>query len=174
MYLLYLYLRAIPEGNRNLLVPTDRDELDHAAPKAAVKLANKKVEKKDWIEELVVRFTVQHVLTDENIEKIATRAMEVFEKESADTTYLTGLQDQLKEVKKKIKNLMTAIEQGIITSTTKERLEELESEKNHIEGQIAKEEMKKPLLTKERIMFWLLSFKSGDVNDVEYQRTVEP
>lgn len=133
---------------------------------------NKKVEKKDWIEELVVRFTVQHVLTDENIEKIATRAMEVFEKESADTTYLTGLQDQLKEVKKKIKNLMTAIEQGIITSTTKERLEELESEKNHIEGQIAKEEMKKPLLTKERIMFWLLSFKSGDVNDLEYQRRV--
>lgn len=37
---------------------------------------------------------------------------------------------------------VTAIEQGIITSTTKERLEELESEKNHIEGQIAKEEMK--------------------------------
>ena len=135
-------------------------------------LCNKKVEKKDWIEELVVRFTVQHVLTDENIEKIATRAMEVFEKESADTTYLTGLQDQLKEVKKKIKNLMTAIEQGIITSTTKERLEELESEKNHIEGQIVKEEMKKPLLTKERIMFWLLSFKSGDVNDLEYQRRV--
>lgn len=132
----------------------------------------KKVEKKEWLEEVVVRFTVEHVLTDENIEKIATRAMEVFEKESADTTYLTGLQDQLKEIKKKIKNIMTAIEQGIITSTTKERLEELESEKNHIEGQIAKEKIKKPLLTKERIMFWLLSFKKGDVTDREYQRRV--
>lgn len=56
---------------------------------------------------------------------------------------------------------MTAIEQGMITSTTKERLEELELEKNDVDGQIAREEMKKPLLTKERIMYWLVSSKSG-------------
>lgn len=132
----------------------------------------KKVEKKDWIEELVTRFTVQEVLTDENIDRIATKAMEIIEKESADTTYLEGLQNELKEVQKKIKNIMTAIEQGIITSTTKDRLEELESEKNEIEGRIAREEIKKPLLTKERIVYWLLSFKSGDINDIEYRRRV--
>ena len=132
----------------------------------------KAVEKKDWIEEVVVRFTVQKVLTDENIERIAIKAMEIIEKESADTTYLQGLQDQLKEVSKKIKNIMTAIEQGIITSTTKDRLMELEEEKNNIESQIAREEMKKPLLTKERIMFWLHSFKSGDIDNVEYRRRV--
>lgn len=132
----------------------------------------KKVEKKDWIEELVVRFTVQEVLTDENIDLIATRAMEIIEKESADTTYLEGLEGELKGVQKKIKNIMTAIEQGIITSTTKDRLEELESEKNDIEGRIAREKMKKPLLTKERIMYWLLSFKSGNINDNEYRRRV--
>lgn len=132
----------------------------------------KKVEKKDWIEELVVRFTVQEVLTDENIDLIATRAMEIIEKESADTTYLEGLEGELKEVQKKIKNIMTAIEQGIITSTTKDRLEELESEKNDVEGRIAREKMKKPLLTKERIKYWLLSFKSGNINDNEYRRRV--
>ena len=32
--------------------------------------------------------------------------------------------------------------------------------------------MKKPLLTKERIKYWLVSFKSGDINDVEYRRKV--
>lgn len=135
-------------------------------------VCTKKVEKKDWIEELVTRFTVQEVLTDENIDRIATKAMEIIEKESADTTYLEGLQNELKEVQKKIKNIMTAIEQGIITSTTKDRLEELESEKNEIEGRIAREEIKKPLLTKERIVYWLLSFKSGDINDIEYRRRV--
>ena len=67
---------------------------------------------------------------------------------------------------------MTAIEEGIITSTTKSRLEELETEKNEIEGRIAREEMKKPLLTKDRIVYWLLSFKSGDIQDTEYQRRV--
>ena len=132
----------------------------------------KKVEKKDWIEQTVVSFTVQYVLTDENIDRIATKAMEIIEKESADTTYIEGLRGELKEVQKKIRNLMTAIEEGIITSTTKSRLEELETEKNEIEGRIAHEEMKKPLLTKDRIVYWLLSFKSGDVQDTEYQRRV--
>ncbi|HIT33852.1 MAG TPA: hypothetical protein IAC31_04385, partial [Candidatus Faecousia intestinigallinarum] len=91
---------------------------------------------------------------------------------SADTSYIEGLREQVKDIRKKIQNLMTAIEQGIITPTTKQRLEELESQKNDVEGQIAREEMKKPLLTKERIMYWLLSFKSGDVTDREYQRRV--
>ena len=35
-----------------------------------------------------------------------------------------------------------------------------------------REEMKKPLLTKERIMYWLESFKRGDIEDVEYQRRI--
>lgn len=132
----------------------------------------KNSEKKDWIEELVVRFTVQTVLTDENIELIATKAMEIIEKESADTTYLTGLKEQLKDINKKLKNIMNAIEQGIITPTTKDRLSELEEEKKNVSANIAREEMKKPLLTKERIMYWLASFKSGDVKDVEYRRKV--
>ncbi|MEG0252440.1 MAG: recombinase family protein, partial [Christensenellaceae bacterium] len=73
---------------------------------------------------------------------------------------------------KKIKNLMAAIEQGIITSTTKERLEELEQEKRDTKCRIAKEEIKKPLLSKERIAYWLTSFKSGDIHDVDYQQRV--
>lgn len=133
---------------------------------------DKKVEKKDWIEKLVVQYTVENVLTDENIELIATRAMELIEKELQDTSVLVSLQGMLKETNKKIKNLLTAIEQGIFTSTTKQRLEELEAERRDLEGQIAREEMKKPLLTKERIMFWLASFKKGDINDIEYQRRV--
>ena len=133
---------------------------------------NKAVEKKEWLETIVVKFTVQQVLTDENIERIATKAMELIQKELEDTSVLIGLQGMLRECNKKIKNLMTAIEQGIITPTTKERLEELEEERRELEGKIAKEEMKKPLLSKERIMYWLTSFKSGDIQDIEYQRRI--
>lgn len=132
----------------------------------------KKSEKKDWIEEVAVRFTVEKVLTDENIKLIAQRAMEIIQKESADTTYLEGLKEELKDIQKKIKNLVSAIEQGIISSTTKERLDELEQEKLNIEGLIAHEEMKKPLLTEERIIYWLYSFKNGNIKDKEYQRRV--
>jgi len=133
---------------------------------------DKKIEKKEVIERIIVEFTIQQVLTDENIDKISTRAMELIEKEMQDTSLLVGLKSQLKDTNKRIKNLMSAIEQGIITPTTKDRLEELEGERRDLEGQIAREEMKKPLLTKERIMYWLESFKRGNIEDVEYQRRI--
>ena len=129
-------------------------------------------ERKDWLEEVVVRFTVQKVLTDENIARIAKKAMELIEGDSADNSYLMALQGELKGIHIKINNLVSAIEQGIITPSTKNRLTELEGEKNEVEGKIAAEEMKKPLLTRERIEYWLTSFKSGDIDDVEYRRRV--
>lgn len=132
----------------------------------------KAVEKKDWIEEIVVRFTVEKVLTDESIDRIATKAMEIIEKDRQDTSVLAGLQKLLKDCNKRIKNLLSAVEQGLVTPATKDRLEELEQERRDLEGQIAREEMKKPLLTKERIVYWLTSFKSGDIRDIEYQRRV--
>lgn len=133
---------------------------------------DKENEKKLPLEELVVRHTVKHVLTDENIERISTRAMEIIEKEWADTSYLTSLQDSLRDTEKKISNIMRAIEEGIITSSTKSRLEELENEKNVIQKEIYSEELKKPTLTKERIKFWLMSFKNGDIKDESYRRKI--
>lgn len=133
---------------------------------------SKKVEKKDWLEELVVQYTVHTVLTDENIDRIATKAIELIEKDIQDTSFLIGLQEKLKNTNKKIKNLMSAIEQGVITPSTKGRLEELERERWDIEGQIAQEEIKKPFLTKEHIVYWLTSFKSGDIKDIEYRRRI--
>ena len=98
--------------------------------------------------------------------------MELIEKDLKDTSVLEGLRGMLKECNKRIKNLLSAVEQGLVTPATKDRLEELEQERRDIEGQIAREEMKKPLLTKERIVYWLTSFKSGNIRDIEYQRRV--
>ena len=61
---------------------------------------------------------------------------------------------------------------GIVNQSTKDRLDELEQEKQDIQTKIIREEMKKPLLTKERIVYWLTSFKSGNIEDIEYQRRV--
>ncbi|GHV48065.1 hypothetical protein FACS189499_06740 [Clostridia bacterium] len=133
---------------------------------------NKEAERKSYLEDLVVRYTVTNVLTDENIERIATKAMELIEKEFADTSYIDGLRAKEKENEKKIKNIMSAIEQGIITSTTKDRLDELEKAKRDVERRITREEIKNPFLTKERIEYWLCSFKNGDINDMDYKRRV--
>ena len=137
---------------------------DHSCPKHT--------EKKDWLEEIVVRTTVQKVLTDDNIHFIAVKVMELVEKESQDTSIKTTLESSLKDVNKRISNLMSAIEQGIITPTTKDRLTELEQERTDLETQIAHEDIKKPLLSVERVEYWLNQFKSGDITDIKYQRRV--
>lgn len=131
---------------------------------------NKKVEKKEWLEQTVVQLIVDKVLTDETIERIATKTMEVLEKEYSDTSMLHALQERLKEVEKRINNIMEAIEQGIITPTTKTRLEGFEQEKLELEGQIIEEEKKKPSLTKELILQWLNLFRDGDIKNIKYQR----
>lgn len=133
---------------------------------------NKQNEKKEPLEELIVKHTVDTVLTDENIELIATKTMGLIEKDFADTSYLTGLQINMKETNKKITNIMKAIEQGIITPTTKARLEELEQERDTLIAEISVEEMKKPSLSKERIMYWLTSFKDGSLKDENYKRHI--
>lgn len=133
---------------------------------------DKKSERKDWIEQTVVRFTVEKVLTDENIKLIAHKAMEIIAKESADTTYLDGLRAELKDVEKKIKNLITAIENGIFSETTKSRLDELENEKADVEALIAREEIKKPRIDESHIIYWMSKFRDGDIKDLSYQRRV--
>lgn len=78
-------------------------------------------------------------------------------------------EEELEEVKKAIKNVMTAIEQGIITPTTKERLVELEGERRRLEATVAVERAALVDIPKEKIQFWLESFRNGDVADKKYQ-----
>ena len=133
---------------------------------------DKKPEKKDWIEDFVVRHTVEKVLTDENIETIATKAMDIINKEAQDKSVLNALQDELKDVEKRLKNIVDLMEQGIASSTTKDRLLELENRKEDLIKQIAVEGTKRPFLTKERIIYWLESFKCGNVDDPAFKRRV--
>ena len=133
---------------------------------------DKKPEKKDWIEDFVVRHTVQTVLTDENIDMISTKAMEIVNQDFQDTSVLEQLQAQLKDTEKRLTNILDLMEQGIATATTRDRLLELENRKEDLIKQIAVESTKKPFLTKERIMYWLESFKDGNVDDLAFRRRV--
>ena len=134
---------------------------------------DKQIERKEWIEGIVVSYTVKTMLTDERIEKIAEKAIEIIEKEAAENSTLPQLEDTLKDVEKRLKNLLAVMEQGMMNSeTVRDRVFELESEKRDLEIRIAKEQNKKPRLTKEHIIFWLESFRQGDVDSEEYRRRV--
>ena len=71
---------------------------------------------------------------------------------------------------KGLKNLLKAIEAGIFTPTTKERMEELERQKEELNISLIRAQMAQPVFTKEEIVKWISRFKYGNINDKAYQR----
>ena len=65
---------------------------------------------------------------------------------------------------------MNAIQMGIITPSTKERLNDLETQKSELTVQIMKEEMSVPLLTKEQILFFLTKFRELNPKLLDHRR----
>ena len=128
---------------------------------------HKKSVKKDWIENLVIEQIKKIYFDDELVEKIADEALKV---QSRQNTVLPILQKQYAETEKAIKNMLNAIEQGIITESTKKRLEELEFQKNELYSQMAREESVKPLLTTKQIVFWLQKLRELNTNKIEHRR----
>ena len=121
---------------------------------------SKKTVKKDWIEQLITDITINQVLTDENIEFLSQKAYEIYEKERNDISEITALKNTLQDVQKTIDNIMNAIEQGIITDTTKQRLMEAEERKKALMVSISKAEIKKPNITQNHIKFFLLDMRN--------------
>ncbi len=69
-----------------------------------------------------------------------------------------------------IQNLLNAIQQGILTKSTKSRLEELESNKEDLEIKIANEKLMKPKLTGEQIQFYLRKFRVLDMSKQSHRQ----
>jgi hypothetical protein len=141
--------------------------LKHAPSWKREKTCVKKTVRKDWIEQLVVKKTMETALSNVMIEKTADAILELQKK---DNTFLPMLRGQLKETEKNINNMLNAIQQGVLTASTKDRLEELEKHKEELEISIMQEQMQKPMLTKEQIVFWISSFMNGDVSDPKFQQ----
>ena len=82
------------------------------------------------------------------------------------------LEKQLREVNKKLDNLMKAIEDGLYTRTTKERLEALEIQKDELTAKIADEKLKKPSFNEDFIRFWLLKFRKFDISQKKQRKAL--
>lgn len=122
---------------------------------------DKKTVRKVWIENIVIRYAMDKLLDDDYINEVADK---VFAAQSKESTVIPQIKKQLAETEKAINNMINAIEQGIITASTKERLQELEQTKENLQINLAREEIKKPLLEKDQIKFWLLKFRKLDMS----------
>ena len=121
----------------------------------------KKTVRKQWLEDLVVNQTMQLVKDDAAMESIIAKVMELQDREN---TNLPLYEKQLRDAESGIQNMLNAIQAGILTSSTKERLEQLEETKRELEARIAEEKLAKPKVTEEFIRFWLLRFRKLDMS----------
>ena len=121
------------------------------------------------MERFVVKAAIEKALNEDTIELLTQKLLAY---QSRENTRLPVLQATLKDVNKRIENIVSAIEQGIITPATRQRLDELEEQRKALETNILQEQIAKPLLTREQLLFWFERFRQGDLSDPAYQQNI--
>ena len=116
----------------------------------------KSVVRKDVIENLVIETTHQILDTTAAISNLADRIIEANQKRLRDQSFLSMLAKEKSATEKAISNLLAAIEQGVVTSSTKSRLEELEGRLEEIKAKIMVERAKLTVqLSKDEVVRYL-------------------
>ena len=130
------------------------------------KTCDKKAVRKQWLEDLVVNETMKLLEDDASMNAIIAKVMELQNQESTD---LPIYEKQLKETEVGITNMLNAIQMGILTSSTKERLEE---QRKELQVRIAEERLAKPKMKEEFVRFWLLRFRKLDMTQPEQRQAL--
>lgn len=126
--------------------------------------AKRKTIKKTAIENAVVNAVMEKLMDDAFLEYLADMAFELQGKESSE---LPLMRKQLLDCESGINNVVNAIQSGVLNDALKQRLNELEVTKKELEASIAIEEIKKPSLTREQILYWLYRFRKLNVTQRE-------
>lgn len=129
--------------------------------------------RKDFIERIVAELTQQFILQDNVIEWIADSAMDILASSGSEME-IAEMEAELADNKKATKNIMSAIEQGIFTATTKDRLLELELNISDLEKSIAiaRAAAEDSAITREHIIWHLGRIKSGNIEDKAFQKNL--
>ena len=133
------------------------------------KTCKKKTVRKEWLEDLVVAETMKLIQDDAVIDAIVAEVMELQDQEN---TTLPLLEKQMREVENGIENMLNAIQAGVLTNSTKLRLEKLEAQQKELEIRIAEEKIARPRLSENQVRFWLTRFRKLDPNVKSHRETL--
>ena len=128
-----------------------------------------KAVRKEWLEQMVTHVAIHYILQENIMNTIADMAVAY---QAEDDLKLPTMRKQLREVNKRINNLISAIEEGIVSATTRQRLDDLEQRRANLETSIRQEKMKHPKMEKEQIIRWIQQFKDLDLDDLRVQRQI--
>ena len=132
------------------------------------KNCNNPTRKMEIVENAVIEAIKNKILDRKTIKTLAEKACSLQEDNSLDK--LKELQTELKNVQKSKNNIIAAIEQGIITPTTKDRLQELEHLESDLQVKIATEKKaENKNLTAPEIEKFLKKYCSGNMQDETFR-----
>ena len=121
--------------------------------------------RKDWLETLILQILQEFLKDTENLASLAVDTYEYYKlQQSLDNSYIDSLNRELEDKKRSIDNLVKAIEKGIFSETTKERLDELESKVKMIKEAIEIEQTKVNI-NQESIQQYFEKFSNSDLSD---------
>ena len=133
---------------------------------------SKKSVSKDYLESAVVDFVLDHVLSDEQIEKTADAVMKVQQEELSHSP-LASMEAEYNEILTQINNINNAIAHGVWNSSTSAHLKELEDQAEDL--RVSVETLRysqSQLLDRDRVLFFLHRFTKGDRNDPLLRRHI--
>ena len=137
----------------------------------ARKGCDKKSVSKDWLEDTVIDFVLDHVLSDEHIDQTA-EAVLALQQEEMKHSPLAAMEAEHAETLKKIRNINEAIAAGIWNSSTSAMLKDLEDNAESLRVSIETLKYSQAqLLDKDRVIFFLHRFK-GDRSDPVLRRHI--
>lgn len=145
----------------------------YACPDYKKKRCEKKPVTKDYIEDLVVRLTVDFLLQEDRLREIAHKMYLLQAEGDTREEDLAQYRKKLKENKTASDNIMRAIEKGIAAETLLSRLGELEDERIAIEGEIAYLKSVNFGLSEDELEFFLRQFiRQEDESPEEYRKKI--
>lgn len=131
-------------------------------------LCDKKIIKKEMIEDRVVS-VCRKLLTDENIEKISKSVAAACQADY-DGSGVKRIKAAIRETEAAIENLWIALEKGQSVDMITERIEKRKAEKAELEAQLAIEMNNQVIYTEPQIRHYLISLRTGDLNDINIRR----
>ena len=119
------------------------------------------------LEDLVLNSTRDLMLSDETVELLVRRMVELQEEEAKHSD-VPRLKKALADIEKRRKNILKAIEAGAYAPELNDRLLELSDEADDLRVEIEREQIKKPLIPEDFLRQWLVSFRSGSILDDDF------
>lgn len=112
--------------------------------------------RKELIEDFVVKTILSALGNNAILIEIANKIVKITEERIANDSTLSLLYKEMEKIDKAISNVLSAIDNGIITTSTKQHLEDLELKKNELAEQIALQNSKEKIrLTKDDIIKYM-------------------